>query len=105
MSRASRPTLYGVEGFPSPNKEQDLDADRNQHRHNCRSGGNRITDCGVLVPRLLTLDQAATYLGLTKDALKAKVHMGRVPTVDLDKKLRFDRHDLDNIIEKSKKVA
>jgi hypothetical protein len=31
--------------------------------------------------------------------------MGRVPTVDLDKKLRFDRYDLDTIIEKSKKVA
>jgi excisionase family DNA binding protein len=65
----------------------------------------RLTDHGVLVPRLLTIDQAATYLGLTKDALKAKVHMGRVPTVDLDKKLRFDRHDLDRIIEASKRVA
>jgi excisionase family DNA binding protein len=65
----------------------------------------RLTDYGVLVPRLLTVDQAATYLGLTKDALKAKVHMGRVPTVDLDKKLRFDRHDLDRIIEASKRVA
>jgi excisionase family DNA binding protein len=65
----------------------------------------RLTDCGVLVPRLLSLDQAATYLGLTKDALKAKVNLGRVPTVDLDRKLRFDRHDLDNIIEKSKRVA
>ena len=58
----------------------------------------RLRDTGILVPRLLTLDQAATYLGLTKDALKAKVHMGRI-TVDLDKKLRFDRHDLDRIIE------
>jgi excisionase family DNA binding protein len=65
----------------------------------------RLTDCGVLVPRLLSLDQAATYLGLTKDALTAKVNLGRVPTVDLDRKLRFDRHDLDNIIEKSKRVA
>jgi excisionase family DNA binding protein len=65
----------------------------------------RLTDCGVLVPRLLTLDQAATYLGLTKDALKAKVHIGRVPTVDIDKKLRFDRQDLDRIIEASKRVA
>jgi excisionase family DNA binding protein len=65
----------------------------------------RLTDCGVLVPRLLTLDQASTYLGLTKDALKAKVHLGRVPTVDLDKKLRFDRHDLDRIIEASKRVG
>ncbi len=65
----------------------------------------RLLDCGVLIPRLLTLDQAATYLGLTKDALKAKVHLGRIPTVELDKKLRFDRYDLDNMIEKSKRVA
>jgi excisionase family DNA binding protein len=64
----------------------------------------RLVDCGILVPRLLTLDQAATYLGLTKNALKAKVHLGRVPTVELDKKLRFDRHDLDKMIEKRKRV-
>jgi excisionase family DNA binding protein len=65
----------------------------------------RLLDCGILIPRLLTLDQAATYLGLTKDAVKAKVHLGRVPTVELDKKLRFDRHDLDKMIENSKRVA
>jgi hypothetical protein len=65
----------------------------------------RLTDCGVLVPRLLNLDQAATYLGLTKEALKAKVHIGRVPTVEIDKKLRFDRPELDRIIEASKRVA
>lgn len=63
----------------------------------------RLRDNGVLVPRLLTLEQAATYLGLTKDALKAKVHMGRVPTVELDKKLRFDKQDLDRMIEVSKR--
>jgi len=51
------------------------------------------------------LNQAATYLGLTPDALKAKVHMGRIPTVDLDTKLRFDKFDLDRIIEENKKVA
>ena len=65
----------------------------------------RLQSHGILVPRLLTLDQAATYLGLTKEALKAKVHLGRIPTVDLDKKLRFDRLDLDRIIEQSKRVA
>lgn len=64
----------------------------------------RLTGYGVLIPRLLTLDQAATYLGLTKDALKAKVHLGRVPTVELDKKLRFDRQDLDRLIEARKRV-
>ena len=66
---------------------------------------DRLRDTGIVAPRLLTLEQAATYLGLTKDALKAKVHLGRIPTVDLDKKLRFDRQDLDRIIEQSKRSA
>jgi excisionase family DNA binding protein len=65
----------------------------------------RLTDSGVLIPCLLTLDQAATYLGLTKEALKAKVHIGKVPTVEIDKKLRFDRHDLDRIIDDNKRVG
>jgi Helix-turn-helix domain len=62
---------------------------------------SRLRNSAVLIPRLLTLNQAATYLGLTPDALKAKVHMGRIPTVDLDKKLRFDKIDLDRLIEGS----
>ena len=65
----------------------------------------RLRDLAVLPPRLLNLAQAATYLGLTPDALKAKVHMGRVPTVDLDSKLRFDRLDLDRIIDQNKRLA
>lgn len=65
----------------------------------------RLMGRTILVPRLLTLEQAATYLGLTKEALKSKVHLGRIPTVDLDKKLRFDREDLDRIIEQNKRVA
>ena len=66
---------------------------------------SRLMDSNVLIPRLLTLEQAAKYLGLTKEALKAKVHLGRIPTVDLDKKLRFDRLDLDRMIEQNKRVA
>lgn len=66
---------------------------------------NRLRNAVILTPRLLTLSQAATYLGLTTDALKAKVHMGRIPTVELDKKLRFDRLDLDRIIDQSKTSA
>jgi excisionase family DNA binding protein len=65
----------------------------------------RLIEYGVLVPRLLTLEQAATYLGMTKDALKAKVHMGKIPTVGLDGKLRFDKLDLDRIIQEHKRVA
>ena len=66
---------------------------------------SRLMDSNVLIPRLLTLEQAAKYLGMTKEALKAKVHLGRIPTVDLDKKLRFDRLDLDRMIEQNKRVA
>jgi excisionase family DNA binding protein len=66
---------------------------------------SRIRDSVLLTPRLLSLSQAAAYLGLTADALKAKVHMGRIPTVELDKKLRFDRLDLDRIIDESKTTA
>ena len=66
---------------------------------------SRLRNSVVLTPRLLTLRQAATYLGLTTDALKAKVHMGRIPTVHLDKKLRFDRLDLDRLIDETKRTA
>jgi excisionase family DNA binding protein len=66
---------------------------------------SRLIDSGVVLPRLLTLDQASKYLGLTKEALKAKVHIGRVPTVGIDKKLRFDRLDLDRMIEQNKRVG
>ncbi len=64
----------------------------------------RLRDLAVLPPRLLTLAQAATYLGLTPDALKAKVHRGKVPTVDIDSKLCFDRVDLDRIIDQNKRL-
>lgn len=66
---------------------------------------SRLKNSAVLVPRLLTLSQAATYLGLTSDALKAKVHMGRIPTVEIDSKLRFDKLDLDRMIDENKKTA
>lgn len=66
---------------------------------------SRLMGSAILVPKLLTLDQAARHLGLSKEALKAKVHLGGVPTVDLDKKLRFDRLDPDQIIDQSKRVA
>ena len=66
---------------------------------------DRLRDNRIVAPRLLTLEQAATYLGMTKDALKAKVHLGRIPTVGLDKKLRFDRQDLDRVIDQNKRSA
>ena len=65
---------------------------------------SRLMDSNVLIPRLLTLDQAATSLGLTKDALKAKVHLGRIPTVELDKRPSIRPAGSDRMIEQSKRV-
>jgi excisionase family DNA binding protein len=59
----------------------------------------------IVAPRLLSLEQAAAYLGMTKAALKYKALDGKVPAVKIDKKWRFDREDLDRIIQNSKQVA
>ena len=64
----------------------------------------RLKDSSLLTARLLTLHQASVYLGMTQAALKAKARMGRIPTVEIDRKLRFDKLDLDRIIDQSKKI-
>ncbi|HTU47435.1 MAG TPA: helix-turn-helix domain-containing protein [Bryobacteraceae bacterium] len=56
-------------------------------------------------PRLMNLDQAAAYLGMTTDAIKSKALMGQMPAVKIDKKWRFDRFDLDRWIEDHKRIA
>ena len=60
---------------------------------------------GAVAPRLLSLDQAATYLGMTKAALKYKALDGQIPSVRADKKYRFDKQDLDAWIQDHKQVA
>jgi excisionase family DNA binding protein len=45
--------------------------------------------------RVLTLDEAAEYVGLTPAALRQKAQRGAVPIVRFDKKFRFDRISLD----------
>lgn len=64
-----------------------------------------IARVGTVAPRLLSLDQAATYLGMTKAALKYKALDGQVPCVRADKKYRFDKQDLDAWITEHKQAA
>lgn len=52
--------------------------------------------------RLFNLEAAAAYLGMTSEALRAKVAEGKVKAVRIDRVLRFDRHDLDRLIDSSK---
>ncbi|MGA2714422.1 MAG: helix-turn-helix domain-containing protein, partial [Bryobacteraceae bacterium] len=50
--------------------------------------------------RLLSVEEAATYLGMTAVALRHKAGI-EVPVVKIDAKLRFDRRDLDRYIDQA----
>jgi excisionase family DNA binding protein len=52
--------------------------------------------------RLLTLEQAASYLGRTKEALQHMVACGKLPTVRADRRVFIDVDDLDRWIVENK---
>jgi hypothetical protein len=57
----------------------------------------RIVGCSQ---RLLDVDRAAEYLGMTAAALRHKAGV-EIPVVKIDSKLRFDRRDLDRYIDQA----
>lgn len=54
-------------------------------------------------PRLLTVEQAATYLGRTKEAVQHMVAAGKLPTVRADRRVFVDVDDLDRWIVDNKR--
>jgi excisionase family DNA binding protein len=52
--------------------------------------------------RLLTLEEAATYLACTPNAIRHKVAQGKLEPTLIDRKLRFDIFDLDRYIKEGK---
>jgi len=52
--------------------------------------------------RLLTVDQAAEYLGTTASSLYTKIWRREIPFVKWGRSVRFDVSDLDEMIERSK---
>jgi hypothetical protein len=52
--------------------------------------------------RLMDVEEAAKYLGLTCHALRHKASV-EIPCVRIDSKLRFDRRDLDRYIDCAKR--
>ena len=56
----------------------------------------------ALAPRLLSVDQAAVYIGRTKDAVQYLIAVGKLPAVRADRRVFLDVHDLDNWIEEHK---
>lgn len=60
---------------------------------------------GAVKARLLTVEQAATYMGRTEEAMQHMVASGKVPTVRIDRRVFVDVHDLECLIEDSKTGA
>jgi hypothetical protein len=52
--------------------------------------------------RLMDVEEAAKYLGMTPHALRHKAAVD-IPCVRIDAKLRFDRRDLDRYIDRAKR--
>lgn len=52
--------------------------------------------------RLMKVTEAAKYMGTTPATLYSKACRREIPFVKLGRSLRFDRRDLDRLIEESK---
>jgi excisionase family DNA binding protein len=63
----------------------------------------RIESKLALKRRLLSLEQAAEYLGLSEDAVRDLVSEGRLRPVRPTRKLQFDICDLDEFIAELKR--
>jgi excisionase family DNA binding protein len=57
---------------------------------------------GKILKRLLTVEEAAIYLGRTKEAVQHLVAAGKLPTVKSDRRVFLDIRDLDQWIDQSK---
>lgn len=53
-------------------------------------------------PRLLTVEQAAGYLGRSKEGVEHMVASAKIPTVRIDRRVFIDVRDLDRLIDDSK---
>ena len=56
-------------------------------------------------PRLLNVDQAAVYLGRSKEAIQHLITSGKIPTVRTDRRVFIDVLDLDRLIEENKRTG
>ena len=59
---------------------------------------------GTVAPRLLTVDQAAEYLGRTKTAVQHMISQRKIPVVKSDRRCFVDVRDLDRWIEDNKRI-
>jgi helix-turn-helix protein len=56
----------------------------------------------LIKPRLLSIEQAAAYLGRTEDAIRHTINTAKITTVRSDRRIFLDAVDLDHWIESNK---
>jgi excisionase family DNA binding protein len=56
-------------------------------------------------PRLLTVEQAASYLGRSKEGVEHMVASAKIPTVRIDRRVFIDVRDLDRLIDDCKVIG
>jgi excisionase family DNA binding protein len=56
-------------------------------------------------PRLLTVEQAAAYLGRTPAAIQHMIQSGKLPVVRIDRRVAIDVNDLERLVETKKTGA
>ena len=89
---------------PGLNLDEVLDALADKVAQRLRDGGAFGENTSIR-PRLLTVEQAALYLGRSKEAVQHMVSSGKVPTVRSDRRVFIDVEDLDRWIQEHKQVA
>jgi excisionase family DNA binding protein len=57
---------------------------------------------GKMQKRLLSVEEAAAYLGRTKEAVQHMIAASKLPTVKSDRRVFLDVRDLDQWIERAK---
>lgn len=67
-----------------------------------QNGDGGVSVNSEVRPRLLTVEQAAVYIGRTKDAIQHMIASCKLPTVRSDRRVFIDMHDLDAWIEENK---
>jgi len=60
---------------------------------------------GSVRPRLLTVEQAAGYIGRSKEAVQHMISSGKLPTVRADRRVFVDLEDLDCWIREHKQAG
>jgi len=56
----------------------------------------------IVTTRLLSTKEAATFLGISPNALRILVHRGKIEAYKLGNRLRFQLHDLKNALLKGR---